>query len=368
MTKDSIQQNAIEHWIAAGKIGTIILPTGVGKTRIGIMAHDQVGGKTLIVTSLGVIVEGWHKELGSREAVVQVINSAHKTKVEVDLLIVDEVHRALSPTFSKVFENVTYKYLLCLTASLPESEERQQLLISKAPIVYSKNIKDVKAVMAPCTVHKVVVNLNKVQKAQYNFFNQKFIAAAIQVAKLKKQTHPATSVFDFAKLHATSTKHNDVTKVCKAYWSYMQLRKRVLYNNDEKIKTIKKILSYPSSTKTIVFCNTIMFAEKVARILDKPVYHSKLTHKERELALSLFKDCIVTVSALNEGIDIVDADTGIAVSSVSSRIINTQQLGRVNRKYGNKVSNFYNLYVEGTPEERWVNSKLKSMEWKQTIV
>jgi superfamily II DNA or RNA helicase len=49
--RDEIQKEAVESWLPH-KSGTILLPTGFGKTRVGVLAKRAVNPeKTLIVTS-----------------------------------------------------------------------------------------------------------------------------------------------------------------------------------------------------------------------------------------------------------------------------------------------------------------------------
>lgn len=52
MTKrDIVQQEAVAQWKKSGK-GTIILPTGYGKTRCGAIAREVLGKpRTLVITS-----------------------------------------------------------------------------------------------------------------------------------------------------------------------------------------------------------------------------------------------------------------------------------------------------------------------------
>ncbi len=52
VSKDLIQKEALLSWIQNDRLGTVILPTGTGKTRLGVMAHVECDStKTLVVTS-----------------------------------------------------------------------------------------------------------------------------------------------------------------------------------------------------------------------------------------------------------------------------------------------------------------------------
>ena len=59
MNKDILQAEALHSWIAAGFKGLVLLPTGVGKTRVGRLCHDASGStSTVIVTSRVAILDG----------------------------------------------------------------------------------------------------------------------------------------------------------------------------------------------------------------------------------------------------------------------------------------------------------------------
>lgn len=92
------------------------------------------------------------------------------------------------------------------------------------------------------------------------------------------------------------------------------------------------------------------------------IYHSKMKAQERTDVLSRFKEnefnILIAVDALNEGVDIVDADAAICLSGVSTELTNTQQQGRIIRpKEGKKRPIFINLYSRNTVEKGWVDKK-----------
>lgn len=57
MMRDEIQREAVQTWLPSKK-GTVVLPTGFGKSRVGEMAFAEVKPKTcLIVTSRAKICD-----------------------------------------------------------------------------------------------------------------------------------------------------------------------------------------------------------------------------------------------------------------------------------------------------------------------
>lgn len=92
------------------------------------------------------------------------------------------------------------------------------------------------------------------------------------------------------------------------------------------------------------------------------VYHSKMNTADRASVLQEFKDnvfkILISVDALNEGVDVVDVDAAICLSGVSTELTNTQQIGRLLRqKEGKKKPIFINLVSANTVEKAWVEKK-----------
>lgn len=95
------------------------------------------------------------------------------------------------------------------------------------------------------------------------------------------------------------------------------------------------------------------------------VYHSKMKKEAREEVLNAFSTnaCryLIAVDALNEGLNVPDADSAICVSGVSTELVQAQTLGRITRKSEDKVALFINLVSKDTIEERWVRNKTASV-------
>ena len=96
---------------------------------------------------------------------------------------------------------------------------------------------------------------------------------------------------------------------------------------------------------TVVFHESIDQAELLAKILkDRKhrvvTYHSQISKDVRRDNLRMFKtgmaDVLVCCRALDEGIDVPEADSAILVASTSSHRQRVQRLGRVLRKHPDK--------------------------------
>lgn len=308
---------------------------------------------------------------------MMIINSAAKKELECDLLIIDECHRAISPKMRNVFSCIKYKKLLCLTATLPKEEEYTSFLFSVCPLVYQQTLTDVMGmdkVVSKFQIYNLATDSDFETKKKYRLFQSQFQSASIELASLKRilpELFEFKSLFDIAKTYSSRSEPVEVVRAAKAFWWAMSMRKRVLYENEHKIKVVAEIIKKYPDRKWLIFSKSISFADKVAKSLGVDAYHSKT--KNRDEVMANFAEgrthILSTVDAVNEGVDIVSADAAIAVSSVSSELIAQQQNGRIIRYKDGKEAIFFNLYVKDTPEERWVRDKTATMNptWLETL-
>ncbi|MGL5078026.1 MAG: DEAD/DEAH box helicase, partial [Waterburya sp.] len=348
----------------------VVLPTGVGKTRLGITAIEPKS-KVLIVSSRLPLVEMWKQQLPEDcDITVLVINTAYKQSGNYDLVIVDEVHRALSKTYRQLFFNITYKKLLCLTATIPKKDDYEEFLSKVAPIVYSKTLAEITKldkVVANFEVINLCIGWDKKDEYKYNLFSNMLLDASIKLSALNKGRFH--TIFDMARHYKNLKFPEEEVKYSKSFWVGMSMRRNVVQNNKAKIKVVHDLIEHLGpDRKYLVLCKSIDFACKMADLLKSRVYHSKLKGAEREDILRRFStgeiNMIVAVAALNEGIDIPDADTAIVVAADSTELESVQQLGRIIRFVEGKKSLFINLVTMPSVEERWTSKRTKDFKSK----
>jgi superfamily II DNA or RNA helicase len=136
---------------------------------------------------------------------------------------------------------------------------------------------------------------------------------------------------------------------------------------------IKLVNQYPGR-RWIIFFKSIKEAEICGKLLpNSAVYHSKMSKKAKAEVLERMEtgkvSRLIGVDALNEGLDIPSLDAGISVSGDSSLLVFTQALGRTVRLGKDKKALFFNLYTEGTREEKWVKTKTLKIKpiWLKSI-
>jgi superfamily II DNA or RNA helicase len=75
---------------------------------------------------------------------------------------------------------------------------------------------------------------------------------------------------------------------------------------------------------------------------------------------------IATAKALNEGVDIPNAEMGIVLARNSSKLAEIQMIGRISRKHtyadgSEKKPVFVDIYLCNTKDEHWMRKAQKGM-------
>lgn len=291
--------------------GTIIAPTGCGKTIIASIAIAKMirwypDKKALVVVPGIDLKEQWEgimKMFGLSDNVeVIVINSLLlREHVECDLLIADEYHRYPSAEFSKMFTKVKYSYILGLTATIKRLDGLESLLLERAPIVGEITVEE--ALRKGWISEMLHINVPV------------FITAAERKAQseLDSQISKGTSMFgrDFklmqncqnlesAKAYVAArynysdedmkTKSKQLQVIALDTSRRIRTRKDFLINTRHKIEASVRLIK-ELDLKTILFSESTQFASEVAQAVGPTAveYHSNIT--SREVEVDTFKIC-----------------------------------------------------------------------------
>jgi len=119
-----------------------------------------------------------------------------------------------------------------------------------------------------------------------------------------------------------------------------------------------------------VFGGDNAFTDSLAdSITGSVIYHSKKTKKVREAALKAFKNgeakVLCSTKALNQGLDIPNAQVGLICGLTSKALTMVQRVGRLVRidpSDPNKTGQIVILYVENSQEEKWLRNALTKVD------
>lgn len=93
----------------------------------------------LISVPTEVLKEQWLENIIHEDLLlnckVEIINTIITRKYDVDLLIIDEIHGTASDCFKQIFNAVTYKLILGLTATLERLDGKEEIIKQYCPVI-----------------------------------------------------------------------------------------------------------------------------------------------------------------------------------------------------------------------------------------
>lgn len=367
LTRTQRQTQGLRKWAKAGYNGIFQYCTGFGKTFTAIRAIkgmiDRKGIQTVVVVVPSIpLKEQWEVELKKHKikiAKVYVINTAAKKDLDVDFLILDEIHRYAAETFKLVFENISAKFILGLTATLERGDGLHKIILEHSKVVDVVTV--VEALknrwISTFKIYNIAIPFPEEEEIAYKKANNAFRHFA---AKLGGKF----DAFATAKEWINSDDKEQQGKAA-AYYNAMRARKNICLNNTNKIPVIKKIVDHFQDRNGLLFSSDTKFADEVQKTLGdiSMTFHSKIRKKDQKKVIKRFKDkrtkvrILSTVKALNEGFDVPNSSLGIIAGGTSSKIAFVQQLGRIVRFVVGKDAIMCNLYTPDTQEEVWIRKK-----------
>ena len=376
MDRTTRQLEGVQKWITNNCSGCLNYATGVGKTYTAILAINQVNPSSIIVVVPTIILkEQWEKELTKAKIInytVIVINTASKLSLVCDMLIVDEWHSSAANTFKEIYKGINYSKLLALTATVERIDGEEDFLLNLCPIVDVITLDDALANqwISSYQVYNLAVPFSVKEELAYVKANNAFKYYSMQLG--------FGNSFDTAKKWLASGTTTE-KGMAAAYYNSMRKRKQCIVDNSNKAKVTVDLVRKYSSSYGIIFSESIAFADNVKNDLSDICVsiHSKMTKKQQIEMMKVFKDnrtkktWLSTVKAMNAGVDIPKLEIGIIASFNSSKLVNTQTLGRLLRLNGDKQAKIINLYTPDTQEKSWLDKKQygnsHNIKWITTI-
>lgn len=343
------QKNALECWVKAGMKGCIVLPTGAGKTIIGIKAIELANAATLIIVPTLDLMDQWTKilstsfteknigNLGGGNDDIQAITVATYDSAYIraanlgnkfSLLIFDEVHHLAAPGYRSIAEQMVAPYRLGLTATIEREDNLHKdfpklcggIVFQVHPTELARNKH-----LAAYEIQRIKVDMTPTEIKEY----QRNITA-YQIG-LRKMGIRASYAINFQKLVMMSAK----SKVAREALLARNRAINIALNSKSKLEQLRQILADNKSIKTIIFTQHNFLVHEIADKFLIPFITYKTGKEERQDVLSGFREgrykVIVTSKVLDEGVDVPDAELGIILSGTGSGREFIQRLGRLLR-------------------------------------
>jgi len=401
------QEDALSHWIAAGGRGSVVLPTGAGKSFVAILAMargmaeglpelprpvPEEGGTLRLPSSLtqtATPIQGacvvaptrallgqWFAQLADafgaervgafygdekdpRAITVTTYHSAF-TLLErwgdrFQLLILDEAHHLADTVqgeakgWHDALRIAPAPFRLGLTATYPDGRD-SELTRLVGPPVYRRRIGEmVDAELADFAVERRYVALDPAEEERYRRAHEIYEGfMARRGYRSEEKDREASWKAFMAETHRS-------LEARRAFRAYLE-RERIVALAQGKLREAGRILRLFPAERAILFCGSAAAAEEISRHFALPLITAHTPASERRGILGWVEDGtvrgVVSVRVLDEGWDVPAAKVGIVLGDTSrgGRRQHMQRLGRLLRRQGDQVASLFEIVAAGTHE------------------
>ncbi|HXQ93414.1 MAG TPA: DEAD/DEAH box helicase [Nitrososphaerales archaeon] len=368
------QQSAVEA-ILLSKRGTIKAATGTGKTIIAIEWIRQLGLDTLIVVpTQALIYQSWAPKLqdaglldvgqyyaySKTEGPVMITTYAsaisHPELIEsAEAVVLDEVHHLGARTaLIRLLPRLKEKEFVLGLSAVPEREDQAHALFLKEfPICYDLNLGDAvrTGIVSPLEVIQIGAKMTNKERKSYET-NTAAIKAAFKFC--------GPDITKWMSCYNLDTGQYVGRKGMQA----IARRKKLLSRIEEKKEKILEILSRHPDERVIVFSESVQAIEEIKEYLSSnglksETFHSKVEPWRKMEILQEWGrgfDVLLSVRALEEGLDVKEVAVAILITSGKSKRQFIQRIGRIIRPLEGKLAKFYVVYCPGTVEETYAST------------
>ena len=363
------QTEALAAWLAAEGRGTVILPTGAGKTVLAMMAINKLKLRTLIIVPTIELLHQWRGAVIERLGVaadkvgvigdgrrelrpITVITYASASMPEAPiggfgLLVCDEAHHLPAPGHQAIAERSGARYRLGLTATPERGDGQEQLLYSLiGRPVYRRTPEELSAEghLARFREQRIYVDLSPDEAMRYGALmgEWKWFLA-------RKRGALARGGDFFGELIRRSGSDPAARSALRAHHQ----ARMIALNAEAKIVETARLLAQHRAEKVLIFSEYNLLVDRLSRALALPSLTYRTPPEERRLTLERFRSGAYSKLAagrvLNEGVDVPDASVAIVVSGNSTPREHIQRLGRVIRPKAREAV-LYELVTRYTSE------------------
>lgn len=371
------QEEAIKIWQRAKGRGVIVLPTGAGKSLVGVLALAWAGRSSLIVVPTLDLMYQWYALLkaafpdldigllggGYHEIRSLTVATYDSAAIHIDrygnrfgLLLFDEVHHLPSEFYRTIAEFSLAPYRLGLTATPERTDQRHELLDDLiGPILYHKEAAELAGdVLAPFRISRIYVELSEAERESYD----KALATRNQF--LTDHNIYLSDLTGWSRFVMLSARSPEGRQAMRAHREARQLAQAA----PAKLRTLELLLAEHHHEKTIIFTEDNATVYQVSQQFLIPAITHQTKVKERQEIITAFKEGryrkLVTSKVLNEGVDVPDAAIGIILSGSSVKREFVQRLGRILRRVEGKSAILYEVIARHTKEERTSERRRKN--------
>jgi superfamily II DNA or RNA helicase len=364
------QAEALASWRAAGRRGTVVLPTGAGKTFVAVLALRDAARSTLVVAPTIDLLHQWYSVLAAsfpgvpigavgggeftvQEITVTTYDSAYlhldRLGDRFGLVVFDEAHHLPGATYSLAARLAIAPFRLALTAT-PERTDGGEHLLSDlvGPLVYRKEIKELAGEhLASYEVVPVLVALSPEERARYEAARARFRGY------LDARGIRLGGPNGWRRFLLESSRDPEGREAFAAW----REQRRIALATPRKLEVLDAILARHGGAgdRVLVFTDENEAAYEVSSRFLVPAITHQTKPRERRAFLEGFASgrfpVLATSRVLNEGVDVPDASVAVVLSGSATVREHVQRLGRILRPKPGKLALLYEVVAQGTGEE-----------------
>ena len=362
------QRESIEGWNHHGNRGIVVLPTGSGKSQVGLMAIVRIQRSALVVAPTIDLMNQWYDlicdsfdvEVGLlgggyhelQDLTVATYDSAYmhmeRYGNRFGLVIFDEVHHLPGEMYSHAAEMAIAPYRLGLTATLERADGRHVLLDSLVgPVVYEKGIRELSGeYLADYRVERRQVQMVAEERAEYETARTEYQTF------LESKNLKLGSIKGWQRFVQLSARSSAGRRAMLAY----RLHRKIALGTASKIRVLEEILKAHPRDRVLIFTNDNETVYQISRTFLIPAITHQTRTKERRTLLEGFNQgtylALVTSKVLNEGVNIPEANVAVVLSGSATIREHVQRLGRILRQREGKEAILYEVVSKDTVEDR----------------
>jgi superfamily II DNA or RNA helicase len=359
------QEEAVAAWRAAGGCGTVILPTGAGKSYVALRVLAAVKRSALIVVPTLDLLAQWRTLLaatfgepigclggGTHELCALTVATYESAYLHLphygdrfELLIFDEVHHLPAPRYREIPALAVARFRLGLTATYARPDGAHRALeFLVGPVVYRVAIAELAGrELADYELVRVRVHLSVEEAQRYAE-----VLAVYQDGCRRAGIVPKGQ--GWAELVRRSASDPGARTAIEA----RQALRYLVAEARGKADLLEALLWRHSAEKVLIFTDFTAEAYRLAAEFLLPVITHETAPHERRWILDGFRGTrfnrLVTARVLNEGVDVPAAKVGIILGGTASPREYVQRLGRLLRKGDGTRAVLYEVVVAATTE------------------
>lgn len=366
LTPYPYQSEAIDAWHANNKRGVISLPTGAGKTFIAILLIEDTQRPTLVHVPTIDLMHQWYDVLkehfgqevglygGGHHELSDLTVTTYQSAVmhaphygnRFGFAIYDECHHLPGDQYQYAAISSIAPFRLGLSATpdrVDGKENRLYELVGEC--CYEAKVQDLSGdTLAPYRVVTIAIDMEDTERIQY------LDARKTYLDFLRKSNINMGTSMGWKNFLWKSSQSDEGRAAFKAYLTQKQLS----FASKAKQGWVWKLIQRHRGDRIIIFTQDNDTAYDIGTRFFLPVLTHQTKQKERASFLNGFRDgsysILVTSKALNEGVDVPEANVAIIVSGSGSVREHVQRLGRILRKKEGKQAVLYELISKQTGE------------------